>query len=162
MGVLEAVEELRLERLKVREMIALEPVNVGMVKLLQFDSASWQNYLPEITHLRGVGLIDGNELVLNEAVGVELAINEVLEEFAGKFDMSNDGETVTELFIDRTPELGPLGTPVINDGETVTELFTNGMPKLGPLETPVLSDGKTVTVTDVTPDVMVSDIVSST
>ena len=128
MGVLEAIEELRLERLKVREMIALEPENVGMVKLLHFDSASWQNYLPEITHLRGVGLIDGNELVLNEAVGVELAINEVLEEFAGK---------------------------------TVTELFTDGMPELGPLETPVISDGKTVTVTDVTPDVIVSAIVSS-
>ena len=93
--------------------------------------------LPEISHLRGVGLIDGNELMLNEAVGVELAIDEVLEEFAGKLGMSNDGETVTEL-------------------------FTDGMPELGPLETPVISDGKTVTVTDVTPDVMVSDIVSST
>ena len=52
------------------------------------DLASCQSNLPEITHLRVVGLIDGDELVLSEAVGVELAVDEVLEEFAGKFGTS--------------------------------------------------------------------------
>lgn len=33
-GLIEAVDELRLKTLKVREMTALEPVNVGIVKLL--------------------------------------------------------------------------------------------------------------------------------
>ena len=33
-GVIEVIEELRLETLKVREMMVLEPVNVGIVKLL--------------------------------------------------------------------------------------------------------------------------------
>ena len=73
-----------------------------------------------------------------------------------------DGGRVIELFTSGMPELGPLGIPVINDGGRVTELFTDRKPELGPLETPVTSDGKTVTVTDVTPDVTISDIVSST
>ena len=73
-----------------------------------------------------------------------------------------DGGRVIELFTGGMPELGPLGTPVINDGGRVTELFTDRKPELGPLETPVTSDGKTVTVTDVTPDVTISDVVSST
>ena len=33
--------------------------------------------------------MDGDELVLNEAVGVGLAVDEVLEEFAGKFGISS-------------------------------------------------------------------------
>lgn len=44
--------------------------------------------LSEIAHLRVIGLMDGDGLVMKEALDVGPAIDEVSEEFAGKFGTS--------------------------------------------------------------------------
>lgn len=44
--------------------------------------------LSEVTHLRIIGLKDGDELVMKEILDVGPAIDEVSEEFGGRFGTS--------------------------------------------------------------------------